>query len=1225
MSYEILLEDNCFVKDGDSATLTFRIGVVGSEGEYYSENLMPSDISMEVDDGVGGYSADANVIGIDGERLGGSLAAEANGYVLPLRTGASFEWQRLRLSIANSVIGSISATVPYRFGIRILKDVSYTNSIDGRLVHVPFKVVYPSDTSGVELARRFDFNVLRGAHTYGETSFSTGSSGNYPFKWSVETIEDHANLNTSVDAMWNGVSDSTFAPPSIERIGVDGGFTYYMNVPFGQSDFPTGLYVEVDKSVSSGTGISLGGYYEKIKDQNDGSSYDVYRMKDANGKYYFMLPMKIPYENSYDHESGTYLYSIVFPSASDANPSSYFMAWCILASNGDGSAPETNLILSSSTDQPTSAKNVMAIANDFIRYSYGNPERQIPDAHTSFGKGYTLSTNNLTISRSNDSEYPRLSISSGNVKNPENDYFSQELDGAEQENGQEHEIYFSLSDADGNTTVPKKVMMKVHQKRPSKLSLVVTGSNGSQNYTGYYVKHGRMFPSELVSVAFSAESDLDMTYRVHGDVKRECSGNLASRVSYKHIMKLDSHSDSEYGKNPLLYPLGTGTKLSRTTMSVHLEVTDEAGNTDTLTRDIAWMPQLYRLAHLNLREPSSSDYSHKMSSQNSSIPQRVIDTNSHTRSWNEIWYPETHGSPTLGDGSVNHDEAFEFAKNPTSEMLEKYDPLALLDNGEELATDTDGRYLQDVGKWDRTKVYPAKENSRLVNNTYQKYWIIDNSGNSDLQLEFEIFDFSSSITKFPENLNARTSGDSLSVFDASDPDCVYSNPVVDEYGRKRWVLKDSTKLSHLFTLKGSGFDRTNNRPAIIDSDVGDQLEDTGNGFICPAILQCSRICIVPFTDYGTETESRASGFKLKAGKVRYSEHENYECIEETGEVWVHVLRNGSWVVPSNLEMMYDYYESKIDIDSDSGIASFTSRQVYPVLGTFSNYLYLYRQDERDPSVSVAGYPHSYFSAQNTGTNGQSLNCIRTFATSQDDLQDYSSKAFYVSYIGTEPAKNQIYDPNVVTNDSSGKFTAYSMDNDTGILTVNSDTPPRGRLFADYYYHTFYRLTSDGYGDLYFYGNGILVPASATNSYTDWTYVDLKIVNEGGNTLNDGMLTFLARGYITKGSVVDTVLDQNRPWDVQEGTTAETVNRTGAGYSTSFSNLETSYPANRATAFAARANQALSFGTIEPKQTIFVRVFWCIAQNAAGTAWIDCSRGNKCYSGELSGTYFIFTS
>lgn len=1222
MNYKILFEDNCFVKDVASATLTFKIGVEGQENTYYSDPLSSSGITIEVKDGLGSYSANADIIKID--NVGGSIAAGNNEYVLPLTTGLSFNWQQLRLVIDNPpTIVNVKATVPYRFGIRILKDVSYTNSIDGRLVHVPFKVVYPSDASGVELTRQFNFNTLRGAHTSGETSFSTQDSTNYPFKWNVNTLDHHANLNTSMDAMWNNNPIDDFAPPSIERIGTEGNFTYYMNVPFGQSDFPTGVYIEVDKSVSSITNNSLGGYYEKIasKDAGNNNSYDVYRMKDVvNDKYYFMLPMKIAYESKYN-PTGSPTYSLLFPPS--VPPSySYFMAWCILASSGE-TVPSTNLILSSDANQPTSTKNVMAIANEFISGSSHQPTTPtIPDAHTSFGKGYALSTNDLKISGTGSAN---LSIASGKIKNEGNDYFSQERNGAEQENGQEHDIYFSLSDVDGNTTVPKKVTMKVYQIKPSKLSLVVTGSSGSQNYTGYYVKHGRMFPSELVSVAFSAESNLDMTYRVYGDVKKEFSGDLVSRVSYKHIMKLDSHSASEYGKNPLLYPLGTGTKLGRTTMLVHLDVTDEAGNTDTLTRNIMWMPQLYRLRHLNLREPSSSDYSHKMSSQNSSIPQRVIDTNNYTRSWNEIWYPETHGSPTSGDGSVNHDEALEFAKNPTSELLEKYDPLALLDSGEALAKDTDGRYLQDIGKWDRTKVYPAKENSRLVNNTYQKYWIIDNSGNPDLQLEFEIFDFSSSITKFPENLNARTSGDSLSVFDASDPDCVYSNPVVDEYGRKHWVLKDSTKLSHLFTLKGSGFDKTNNKPAIIDSDIGDQLEDTGNGFTCPAILQCSRICIVPFTDYGTETESRASGFKLKAGKMRYKEYENYECIEETGEVWVHVRMNNSWVVPSNLEMMYDYYESKIDIDSDSGVASFTSRQVYPVLGTFSNYLYLYKKDERDSNVSVAGYPHSYFSAQNTGKNEQSLNCIKTFATLQDDLQDYSSKAFYVSYIGTEPVKNQIYDPNVVTNDSSGKLTAYSMDNDTGILTVNSTTPPRGRLFADYYYHTFYRLTSDGYGDLYFYGNGILVPASATSSYTDWTYVDLKIVNEGGNTLNDGMLTFLARGYITKGSVVDTVLDQNRPWDVQEGTTAETVNRTGAGYSTSFSNLDAKYPANRAKAFEVRANQTLSFGTIEPKQTIFVRVFWCIAQNAAGTAWIDCSRGNKCYSGELSGTYFIFTS
>jgi hypothetical protein len=114
----------------------------------------------------------------------------------------------------------------------------------------------------------------------------------------------------------------------------------------------------------------------------------------------------------------------------------------------------------------------------------------------------------------------------------------------------------------------------------------------------------------------------------------------------------------------------------------------------------------------------------------------------------------------------------------------------------------------------------------------------------------------------------------------------------------------------------------------------------------------------------------------------------------------------------------------------------------------------------------------------------------------------------------------------------------SYNKDIGILTFNSkDYVPKGRIFGDYVYHTFYRLTSDGYGDLFFYGTGILVPHTETNGYKDWTYVDLKITNEGTNTLQSGTLQFLARGYVTKGSVVDTVIDNNRPWDIQKGTTA----------------------------------------------------------------------------------------
>jgi hypothetical protein len=210
--------------------------------------------------------------------------------------------------------------------------------------------------------------------------------------------------------------------------------------------------------------------------------------------------------------------------------------------------------------------------------------------------------------------------------------------------------------------------------------------------------------------------------------------------------------------------------------------------------------------------------------------------------------------------------------------------------------------------------------------------------------------------------------------------------------------------------------------------------------------------------------------------------------------------------------------------------------------------------------------------------------------------------------------------------SKGKLSnGYMIDKDTGVLTFlnnNSFPIPKGRIFANYMHHSFYRLTSDGYGDLYFYGSGILVPAMSTTSYSDWTYVDLKIVNEGTNTLQDGTLQFLSRGYITKGTVVDTVLGNNRPWDIQKGSVAETVQRTGASWSTDYSSLTL---ANRANAYNATKNQTCVFSTLAPKAHIYVRVFWCIANNDQGTTWIDCTKGTKVFSAELSGRYYIFSS
>jgi len=110
-----------------------------------------------------------------------------------------------------------------------------------------------------------------------------------------------------------------------------------------------------------------------------------------------------------------------------------------------------------------------------------------------------------------------------------------------------------------------------------------------------------------------------------------------------------------------------------------------------------------------------------------------------------------------------------------------YDRLALNADGKGLAVDDDGRFIQSDSGWNSSKTYSGMENRRIINGSYEKYWIIDNTGNVDFKLEFEIFDFSGQVTKLPANLVAPYDGDMLSVYDASDENAVISYH--DEFGR----------------------------------------------------------------------------------------------------------------------------------------------------------------------------------------------------------------------------------------------------------------------------------------------------------------------------------------------------------------------------------------------------------------------------------------------------------
>ena len=174
------------------------------------------------------------------------------------------------------------------------------------------------------------------------------------------------------------------------------------------------------------------------------------------------------------------------------------------------------------------------------------------------------------------------------------------------------------------------------------------------------------------------------------------------------------------------------------------------------------------------------------------------------------------------------------------------------------------------------------------------------------------------------------------------------------------------------------------------------------------------------------------------------------------------------------------------------------------------------------------------------------------------------------------------------------------------------------------------MTNDGYGDLYFYDNALVPSADySTTGLKDWTYVDLMIYNEGSNSLSEGIMKFMSRGYIEgsgSSQTVTQVVDENRPWDVQSGTIAETVNRTGASFSVSYNGLAGKTRGAAVNAINDTSSGGVSLGsTMLPRSKAYIRLYWCLAtSDSSNPSYVVTTRGKKLWSSELSGKYFVVT-
>lgn len=756
--------------------------------------------------------------------------------------------------------------------------------------------------------------------------------------------------------------------------------------------------------------------------------------------------------------------------------------------------------------------------------------------------------------------------------------------------------------------------MTVKPDEITNVSMNLIGSTGSKDFTGFYKNEdGRFTPTDLVHVAYSAASPTPIRIKFTGGFSIPGVDFTVPYTSAGIESKTGILTETELGGTDSVF-------------NVVMTVQDQAGNAHSVSQKITHISRLWRMTGTNIKQDDASYQTRLFSvlsaAQSLEIPKSSTSSEDYTRKWEDIFYPETHGYPRNADGIINEAEAIRISKpvdetgvnGPTTEELARYDQLQLSNDGTALSVDADNRTM--TSGWQKNKTYNRMESSSYgENGDNLKYWVIDNTGYSDLKLEFEYFDLSNQISNIPPNILSPYDGDVLVVYDAQAEGCL--EEIIDIYGNKTYRINDSSLLVELFAFTGSCY----TEDIKMKSGTALPITQTGNGFTTSAITSTSKICLILYTD----NDYQGSGFKIKAGPRHNIVYYNYDMNNSTGEVWIHqepgTTRN-NWYSPSRVSSTHQYMTANVTFDYENGVLTLDSRSGSTITGDFTVYEYLNTAGE---TLS----PSTYFSYQDTVSGNEYHPSLKKFLLYNDDCVDYYEIALCVQPSGIIPDYNSIYSFQNGARNSGKIVSDYVSNKDKGTITF-TNAVPLGRIFGNYTYHSYYRLTNDGYGDLYFYDNS-LVPSSdySTTGLRDWTYVDLMIYNEGSNSLSEGIMKFMSRGYIEgsgSSQTVTQVVDENRPWDVQSGTIEETINRTGASFSVSYAGLTEKTRGAAVRAIGETSSGGLSFGaTMLPRAKGYIRLYWCLATNDSNNpSYVVTTRGKKLWSSELSGKYFVVT-
>lgn len=770
--------------------------------------------------------------------------------------------------------------------------------------------------------------------------------------------------------------------------------------------------------------------------------------------------------------------------------------------------------------------------------------------------------------------------------------------------------------------------IKLYRQSPNSIVFNVIGSSGSEYYTGMYQdKEGHFIPSNkiLVNVYANDNWGLELEYKLYlgnsGENAEWRKFNYPNDETTYHNIPFYLNSESNYGIFDNNY-----------SASVNLVFRNKAGvESEVQTKNVFFNTKILKTNKTNLREITGS-YKPIIEYYNGDefvgINQlENFDLSVPKRSWHEIFYPETHGLPLNSEGYIDIDEALKITEaNPN------YDTLCVkTETGEDgqvikkVIYDNEQRPLTTWNEYLNSKKYrPLQSNSKVYNSDTGEveglaYWIIDNTGYNDFKLEFEHFHLDQT-QHVQINTLAPFTGDCLVVYDASAEGA--TSEYIDKYGRTTYKLIDTSKLTMLAAYSGDGI----NANRIYPDESAGSLNATANGGFTTEKFDTNRICLIFYSDGGGES----SGFKIKASPARESDWINWDIDYKRGEIWLHkidtellegnsknTLTTQAGYCPEKVRMSYEYSETAFDINYEEGYVKFYEKPIGQILGTFSYYNY----------------------DQETGPykNGEPI--TTTFALADDDLVDYKDVSVYVSNVNADGKINinkDVYYSYDTEPESSGKIiknmTIYK---DSGLVKFENVLPPKNRIFADYFCHSFYRLTDDGYGNLYFYDD-VIIPDKSEN-YPDFTYVDLKVVNEGEATLKNGKIKFTFRGIAsgTTSTTITSVLNPDRPWDVQSGTPEETFDQVGGVVSVDYNFPEMDW--NNALAIYEGAvdvdentkltggKTEINFGVdMDKKKEIYLRVVWTMFKggNEYSPEYITpTTAGEKCFSGEIEGSFY----